>query len=193
MINPPMVNTDVLEHWRYMNECNPDGTRTPLSRADVTRLFAYIQLLEERITAAAGKVLDLKEYLGLGTGSDGTGIPDRREVRKRLRALERRKVRREVEEQHNAWLGMLPLYTARFEQGHEWEFIASIDEMPGVYAQGHSLAACMRSLAACVRSVVEFEKKHGHERFENRSKRRTRQSSGKKLSPAKATPRSSTA
>jgi predicted RNase H-like HicB family nuclease len=157
-MDKPGVNIEVLDYWSFMNRRNPDGHRTPLSRADVTRLFAYIQLLEERIAESGGKFNDLREYLGLGTGFDGTGIPGRKEVRKRLRELQRRRDHRIEDEQHNARLAMLPLYTARFEAGEECAFFASIDEMRGVFGQGDSLAACMRDLARTVSAVVKFEK-----------------------------------
>jgi hypothetical protein len=60
MIEPPLINDDVLDYWRYMNRRNPDGTRTPLWRPGVTRLFAYIQLLE-KCSVLSGADFTLRE------------------------------------------------------------------------------------------------------------------------------------
>jgi hypothetical protein len=80
MITPPLINDDVVDYWRYVNRCNPDGTRTPLSRSDITRLF----LLEERLQELGIGFDDLRELLGLGKGIDGDGIPSRAEVREQI-------------------------------------------------------------------------------------------------------------
>ena len=87
---PPLISEDVVDYWRYANRCNAVRTLTPLSRPDVARLFAYIQLLEERLKEPDSGFDDLREFLGLGKGVDGAGHPSRAQVRKRLCALERR-------------------------------------------------------------------------------------------------------
>jgi predicted RNase H-like HicB family nuclease len=174
MIAPPLIHDDALEYWRYMNRCNPDGTRTPLSRPDVTRLFAYVQLLEERLKELGSGFDDLREFLGLGKGVDGAGIPSRAEVRRRLRALQRRRDEQSVQRQREGSLGTLPLYTARFQAANGGAYVASIDEMPGVYGQGPSLSVCMASLAEVTRGTVSSARNaaDGRPRAAARSARR---------------------
>ena len=160
----PLLTTVGLDWLRYMNARNQDNGRTPLSPEEITQIFAYVQLLEERLSERGAAFADLREHVGLGTGLDGTGMPSRRVVRERLRRIEQRARERRVNAQRISWLGCLPVYTARFERSGQ-HYIGSVDEMPGVAAQGQTLAAAIASLADCVRLAV---------RVSPRSKRRRR-------------------
>jgi hypothetical protein len=143
-----------LEWLRYMNRCNPDGDRTPLAASELRQVFAYAQLLEERLAEHGESVTGLRRHVGLDTGPRGKGMPSRAVVRARVRRIEARETRRKVETQRVSWRGTLPTYTARFERGVEIPYVASIDEMPGVLSQGKTFAAAMASLADCVRLAV---------------------------------------
>jgi hypothetical protein len=154
MKGKPLAAEVGLEWLRYMNRCNPDGDRTPLAASELRQVFAYVQLLEERLAEIGETVTALRRHVGLDTGSRGKGMPSRAVVRARVRRIEARETRRKVETQRVSWLGALPTYTARFERGAEIPYVASIDEMPGVLSQGKTLAAAMASLAHCVRLAV---------------------------------------
>ena len=154
MKGKPLAAEVGLEWLRYMNRCNPDGDRTPLAASELRQVFAYVQLLEEKLAEAGQRVTDLRRHVGLDTGPMGKGMPSRAVVRARVRRIEKRETRRKVETQRVSWRGTLPTYTARFERGAESRYVASIDEMPGVLSQGKTLAAAMDSLADCVRLAV---------------------------------------
>jgi hypothetical protein len=154
MTGKPLAADVGLEWLRYMNRCNPDGDRTPLAARELRQVFAYVQLLEERLAEHGESVTGLRRHVGLDTGPRGKGMPSRAVVRARVRRIEARETRRKVETQRVSWRGTLPTYTARFERGAESPYVASIDEMPGVLSQGKTLAAAMASLAACVRLAV---------------------------------------
>lgn len=157
MIGKPLVADVGLEWLRYMNRRNPDGDRTPLAASELRLVFAYVQLLEEKLAAAGQRVTGLRRHVGLDAGPKGKGMPSRAVVRARLRRIEQRETRRKVEAQRVSWRGALPTYTARFQRGAQVPYVASIDEMPGVLSQGRTFAAAMASLADCVRLAVRVE------------------------------------
>jgi hypothetical protein len=154
MKRKPLAAEVGLEWLRYMNKCNPDGDRSPLAASEVRQVFAYVQLLEEKLGESGQSVIGLRRHVGLDRGPMGKGMPSRAVARARVRRIEERETQRKVETQRVSWRGTLPTYTARFERGAENRYVASIDEMPGVLSQGKTLAAAMDSLADCVRLAV---------------------------------------
>jgi len=154
MNGKPLAETPGLEWLRYMNACNAKRGKTPLEPADIAQLFAYIQSLEQRLKGAGADISALRNSIGLGVGHEGKGFRSRRRVRAELARLEKEHQRERLRDQRAGWRGKLPFYTARFERT-QGAYVATVDEMPGVFGQGQTFPAALRSLTGAVELAVD--------------------------------------
>jgi predicted RNase H-like HicB family nuclease len=128
--------------------CRERG-KTPLSSQQIAQLFGYIQLLEGALAKGGRDVGPLRNRVGLGVGPKGTGFKTRRAVRAELARLEKEYLAKRRHAQRAGWRGRLPFYTARLQRARRG-YVGSVDEMPGVYGEGRTVAEALRSLTGAV-------------------------------------------
>jgi len=153
----PLAATAGLEWLRYLNACNSSHGKTPLSSQQITQLFGYIQLLENALAKDGRDVATLRNRVGLGVGPQGTGFKTRRAVRGELARLEKQYLAKRLRAQRTGWRGRLPFYTARLQRARRG-YVGSVDEMPGVYGEGRTVAEALRSLTGAVDAALKVSR-----------------------------------